>query len=237
MKKIIGISTSKSEGRIANVLRVKDSYVKSIKKAGGVPVILPILESKEDMEALVKKVDGLLLSGGIDVSPITYGENPGKKCSLFQMERDRAELCYLKTAQEEGIPTLGICRGMQLANVFFGGTLYQDLEEDFGSSVIHCPSEAGDPDFMHFIDVEEGILRRAFGKDRFVVNSQHHQGIKKLGEGLRVTARSDDGLPEAVEALGDWYFHGVQFHPERLWQSPYLQKIIDDFVEQVGVRK
>ena len=190
------------------------AYVQAIQKAGGVPFVLPITEDKENILVLLKKSDGVLLTGGGDVDPKYYGEAPHEKTEKPSVLRDEFDFFCFNSAFRLKKPIFAICRGLQLANVALGGTLYQDLPSQFESSLSHKQSE-GKFEQSHVVALTEP-LRSFIGKEKMAANSFHHQAIKKLADGLEVTARTEDGLIEAVCAKGDRYLRGYQWHPERL---------------------
>ena len=185
-------------------LQIPGSYPRAIDLAGGMPALL--CETSPEMAA--KLFDGLLLSGGADIDPSYFGEtilNDTVKCDPI---RDQYEVALVQAFVAEGKPIMGICRGEQVIAVAMGGTLYQDLPEQLG--FIHF-----DMKLRHFVTTEEGsVLRRLFG-ERFRVNSSHHQAVRTLPEGFRVTARSDEGIIEGFEHE-TLPILTTQFHPERL---------------------
>ena len=179
-------------------------YANTVAAAGGVPVIT----AEQCPEELAGYCDGLLLSGGGDVSPALYGETPRFPSVRFDEARDAFEVAMARAFFAAGKPVFGICRGSQLLNVVLGGTLYQDLPEELG--FIHF-----DRDLRHFVQTEEGSVLRVLFGERFRVNSTHHQAVRTLAPGLRATAFSPEGILEGFEhdSLPIW---GCQFHPERL---------------------
>jgi putative glutamine amidotransferase len=191
-----------------------DEYVRCVVDAGGVPLLLPHLEDA-DAGAILDVVDGVLVAGGGDVDPASYGADvDGSKET--DAAADASELALLRAARERGTPTLAICRGMQLVNVAYGGTLTQHLGDP---DTLHPVPE--EPEAVlaarHEVTIEPGSrLAAALGEGRRLVNTIHHQAIERLGDGLRVTATADDGIIEAVEPVDDWDLLAVQWHPEKL---------------------
>lgn len=198
--------------------------------AGGLPILLPLLHSDEDARALADRLDGLLLTGGTDVDPTTYGSDDGRFPG--QPERDRFELTLLARIRARRRPVLGICRGHQLLNVAFGGTLIADIPSDHGSTVLHRDPIRYDT-IRHSVTLpEHSFLRTLLDEkaDRIEVNSVHHQAIGRLGGGLLAAAWSEDGLIEAIEAPADAWTRGVQWHPEWNPQDPARDRLFCSFI-------
>jgi len=185
-------------------------YAQSIAGAGGIPVQLTRDANAND---LVSILDGLVLSGGADIDPSRYNAAPHEKLGETDPGRDVFELELLAAARAKGIPVLGICRGCQLINVAFGGTLRQhvDLSEGSGHPNWLAPGDT----LAHDIEVTPGSLIETLMDGRHAVNSLHHQTLDVIGPGLRVTAVAPDGVPEAIEAEGEAVL-AVQWHPEML---------------------
>lgn len=183
---------------------VHNVYTDAVHKAGG----LPLPTCGVDAGEMAELCDGLLLTGGVDLDPALYGEEILNDSVNIKAERDIFELALFRAFWERSKPILGICRGCQLINVALGGTLYQDLAEQKG--LVHS-----DPALRHAVYAEEGsVLRHLFGA-RFLVNSTHHQAVKDAAPGLRITARSKEGIVEAFEHKTRPVL-ATQFHPERL---------------------
>ena len=185
-------------------------YAQSIAAAGGIPVQLT---RDADARDLVSLLDGLVLSGGADIDPARYGAAPDEKLGETDPGRDEFELALLAAAREKGIPVLGICRGCQLINVAFGGTLRQhvDLTEGSGHPNWLAPGDT----IAHDVECTPGSLIATLMDGRRGVNSLHHQTLDTIGAGLRVTAVAPDGVAEAIEAEGEEVL-AVQWHPEML---------------------
>ena len=206
---VIGISCSRSESG-ASIL--KTTYTDAVAKSGGVPVIFPTVSDEAVAEALVASVDGVIFSGGEDVDPSYYGETFWNETVEVDTLRDVSDMLLAKAALAAGKPVLAICRGEQLMNVVLGGSLHQDLPTQVGDRVIHGGGA------WHRIGVEKGsVLHELFGQDSLNVNSFHHQAVNREAPGIRVTARSADGIVEAYE-YGDKLI-AVQFHPEAMVRS------------------
>ena len=198
------------------MLSLDRAYIQAITRVGGVPIILPYAEDLEPLYQMIDCVDGVLLTGGGDVAPSYYGEIPHEKTQKPCELRDKLDFACFDYAFKKKKPILAICRGMQLANVALGGTLYQDLPSQFESSLSHKQSE-GKFEPSHFVFVKEGTpLVKIARKEIMEANSFHHQAIKDLAEGFAVTCEAEDGLIEGVYWTGDQYFRGYQWHPERL---------------------
>jgi putative glutamine amidotransferase len=188
--------------------------------AGAVPVLVPLFDNDDDtLRELYERVDGILVPGGVDMDPSTYGEAPHPRLGNIDPARDRTEMLMAKWAVEDRKPYLGLCRGAQVLNVAQGGTLWQDLDALYDGAIKHdyFPNSGFDRDYLaHEVTIAPASrLRRASNVESFAVNSMHHQGLKTIGEGLRATAFAPDGLVEAVELDDDDAFVvGVQWHPE-----------------------
>ena len=212
------------------LLYLEESMAHWVGSEGAITYLLPRLgPGAPDLDDLVDDVDGLVLQGGTDVCPRTYGEEPLDPAWEGDEARDRYEIELLRRVHDAGKPVLGVCRGAQILNVAFGGTLYQDISTQVDTDLVHRDWEPYDAN-RHAIAIAEGSGLAALypGVDEAVVNSVHHQAAKELGDGLVVEARStEDGLVEALRldpdaGLGDGYVFGVQWHPEWMGDDPTL---------------
>lgn len=207
---------------------LNSAYIAAVSQAGGIPLLLPP-GSQEMADQYLKIIDGLLLTGGGDVDPRFYGEEPKEGLGRVLRERDEFELYITRRALLLGKPILAICRGMQLLNVAAGGTLYQDIVLELGSS-LHNPGGPRSA-LHHRIEIQPGTLLYKWLGGQVRVNSMHHQAVRSLGQGLRVSATSEDGLIEAVEGTGEAFVVGVQWHPEELTNFyPEQRKLFKNFV-------
>jgi putative glutamine amidotransferase len=191
---------------------VADSYVASVQRTGAIAVLLPI-----DVRApaeLVERIDALLLIGGADLDPATYGAGHDPATEATYPERDQFEIALLRVALERGLPVLGVCRGMQVINVAFGGTIEQNLVTEQGDHP-HRRSLGSFEGTEHVVTLTHGsLVAHAAGERVHVVRCHHHQAIDRLGDGLVVSGRAADGVVEAVEAGDGRWLLGVQWHPE-----------------------
>jgi putative glutamine amidotransferase len=213
----IGISGVVRSWDGADRTGVNAAYVHAVLAAGGVPVVFsPLLGTSLAARAL-DGVAGLLLTGGEDIDPAWYGESPSPLLDPPSRDRDLFELALLAVARELGLPTLGVCRGIQLINVALGGTLYQDLATERPGPVEHRPAGARDLRSHQVRLLPDSRAARALGAEAVQVNSSHHQGIKELGRGLVASGWTEDGLIEAVESrAGSPWLLAVQWHPEEM---------------------
>ncbi|MFX3625111.1 MAG: gamma-glutamyl-gamma-aminobutyrate hydrolase family protein [Ectobacillus sp.] len=212
---------------------VGNDYVEAVALAGGAPVIMPILDDEALIKQQVERVDGVILSGGQDVNPLLYGEEPSKKLGKTFPERDLYEQRLIQCAMEKKKPILAICRGMQILNAACGGTLYQDISLIDGAALIHNQRSTPSLPTHSVIFKKDTHLYKIYG-DRTNVNSFHHQAVKKVAPGFRIAALSEDGVIEAIEKDGDDFVVGVQWHPEMMAKAhPHMLSLFKLFIEQV----
>jgi putative glutamine amidotransferase len=192
------------------------SYIHALEQHGLVPVLLTPAHSPAALAALLDACCGLVLSGGEDVDPSRYGEDPSPALGEVQPLRDEMEFVALEGAVARDMPVFGICRGLQVLNVFFGGTLYQDIATDRpGELLAHQQAQPWSERSHGARVMPDSLLHHTVGEDSIFINSFHHQAVKHLAPGLRVVARADDGLVEAIEHPEHPWLLGVQWHPER----------------------
>ena len=245
MKPIIGVMPLWDDKKES--LWMLPGYLDGIAQQGGIPVIFPFSDKEDDLKQLMSTCDGFLFTGGHDVLPSLYGEEPIEE--LWESElldccekRDQMELIVLREAMREKKPILGICRGLQFINAALGGSLYQDLPLQHPSDVVHHqPAPYNVP--SHEVKLTEGsplaeCLADSFTLDlkrgRLAVNSCHHQAIKDLAPGLEPMAVSDDGLVEAFYLPGYPFLWAVQWHPEfNAYTNENSQKIFRKFVNSM----
>jgi putative glutamine amidotransferase len=190
-------------------------YPEAIERAGGIPVIVPLLRP-DAIDSLLDRVDGVCLPGGPDLQPSTYGAEPHPALGPTEPRVDALELALIRAADRRNLPILGICRGMQVLNVARGGTLHQHLPDVVGDQLQHRQADHGSVTTHHVETAPHSRLRAALGGPKLEVNSFHHQAIRKLGQDLAVTAWAPDGTIEAVEGPGARLVLGVQWHAEGL---------------------
>ena len=209
------------------------AYVHAIESAGGVPILIPMVNDLKILTALISRLDGLLLPGGIDLHPNRYGEEVHPLTEEADLELDEFEITLVSSAFQEDIPVLGVCRGMQLINVLLGGTLYQDIDEQYPDSIGHTHRNLPRTHFAHRISVDPGSRMEKFlGTQALWVNSLHHQAIKEPGKGVRITGRASDGIPELLEVTGYRFVMAAQCHPEEIYPiEPAFARLFSAFVQ------
>lgn len=221
--KMIGISGNRKFLDGFNRDYVFDHYAACIEKIGAAPVILPITTDKKVAEAYVERIDALIMTGGVDVNPFLYGEEIAPETEVPFTDRDTFDILLIEAALNKDIPILGICRGMQILNVYLGGSLYQDLRY-YGDTKIQHVQRASHHEPVHYVEiVKDSTLHTLIG-DRRKVNSVHHQAVRTLGKGLVASATSpSDGIIEAYEAADGRRILGIQWHPEMMFASGNME--------------
>lgn len=200
---------------------MRPAYLKAIRAAGGIPVILPVDLEEAGLCQILEQADGVLFTGGPDIHPFHFGEETQRFCGNVSVKRDTMELMLLKLAMEMKKPILGICRGIQLLNIGLGGDIYQDIPSQFKEEFpIAHTQPFGYEIPSHTVTIVEGTMLSGIVQESVLkVNSMHHQAVKNLAPGLVAAAYAPGGLVEAVELPGYPFFLGVQWHPEYLWEA------------------
>lgn len=223
------------------IVGISETYVKAVMAAGGIPLLIPVGLSHEDLWSMFNEIDGLLLPGGGDVDPAIYtDEQPHVSLRGLDNLRDDLELSMAKAAVEQGKPVLAICRGHQVFNVALGGTLWQDLSSQMPDTIGHDHPDGKPRNLLqHRVEIKsDSLLARYLAGDSVSVNSLHHQGIRQLAPGLLASAIAPDGLIEGVEIEDHPFAIGVQWHPEDLiWDDPAMLSLFQGFVEAAGARE
>ena len=201
-------------------------YIRAVEHAGGIPVIIPQLEDPAEAEKILEHLDGLILSGGHDVNPQLYGQQIRGCCGTLMPMRDQQDLGLARRALKKGLPTLGICRGMQIMAVAFGGTMYQDVKEDKGVEN-HFFTMLPRNYASHNICLEDGThLMQIFGEKQVRVNSCDHQAVNQVKKGAEKTDVSAQGVIDGYDFGGaNDFFIGVQLHPEMIFDSEQQKKL------------
>ncbi len=209
------------------------SYIHAVERAGGVPILIPIFDDLDELHTLLPRLDGLLLSGGIDVNPSNYGEKPHPLLTETNSQLDALELSMARWAFDKNVPTLGICRGMQVLNVALGGTLYQDLGDLFTGSLRHKNWDLPRNTLVHSVRINAGSrMEQILGTSELPANSLHHQAVHNPGRGVCVTGCAEDGVPELIEVPGHRFMLGAQCHPEEIYTDiPAWSRLFVAFVE------
>ena len=208
---VIGLTGNFQDGNCM----LAEGYYQSILKAGGTPFIIPCYDNTDALINTLEKLDGILLTGGADINPLFFGEEPVKELHGINPRRDRQELLLTRLAADRQIPILGICRGIQTMNAAFGGPLYQDIHSQMEGTRIKHSQELDRSYASHTVTIEKDtLLHNLFKADTIAVNSFHHQAVKEAAPGFRVCARATDGVIEAMESTEYKSMLGVQWHPE-----------------------
>lgn len=235
-KPIIGISSSiikDNSGLFANYERVyvNKDYIESIITNGAIPLIIPITLDIYTLETLVNTVDAIILSGGHDVFPYNYGCEPQPKLGEVFPLRDEYDMKLIELAKKRNIPILGVCRGLQILNVYEGGSLYQDLSYRDKPTLKHSQQNAP-TQVTHKIKISKNsMMESIFNEDEIFVNSFHHQAIDRLADSFVATSYASDGIIESIEHKTHKNIFAVQWHPEMLYLSePKMNKIFKKFI-------
>lgn len=227
-KPVIGITTDIKDEHFV----IEEKYAHAVIKAGGTPLLIPSVTGNPELAVeTMAAIDGLLLPGSRDMDPKFYNEEPHPKLRPMSLERTETEFSVLSRAIEVGVPVFGICGGMQLINVYYEGSLFQDIYEFLPDAL---PHEKGS---VHDIEVKQGtVLHEITGEKDFPVKSYHHQSVKEVGEGLRVNAVTSDGIIEGIESEKHSFILGVQWHPE-LDETEISDAIFERFIEISGEKR
>ena len=235
MKPVIGITTSYIGEASPMRIFLKETYSNEIRQAGGLPMLLPLDINIEDIKEYTARLDGILFSGGADLSPHLFNEEPMWELNCLLSSRDNTELGLMKAARDLRMPIFGICRGCQTINVALGGTLYQDIQRQVPGSHGHYPKDTPACEAYHSVSILDAgsYMAEVFKQSVIRTNSFHHQSVKKLAEGLRLTAQTSDGIVEAFQGVDPgWYVHAVQFHPEAMSSKyPEFHGLFVSFIE------
>ena len=209
-----------------------NAYSEAVLSCGGSPMLIPIAQSRNSLDAILHHLDGLILSGGPDINPRAYGETPLAGLGEVDEELDQMELELARRAMKGDLPILAICRGIQALNVSQGGTLYQDIANQVEHSINHVQTARKGVN-THVIRIDEGtLLHRICNRKKIWVNGRHHQAVKDVAANLVITARADDGVIEAVEDPKKTFTIGVQWHPEGTWKTDtHSKKLFRAFVK------
>jgi putative glutamine amidotransferase len=225
MKPLIGVTMNLEVQPARNLNILDQDYGRAVLQAGGIPV--PILGMEASIPDLVKRLDGLVFTGGDDIHPRFYKEKPlsDARMSISPDGRTAFEIELFKAASRAGKPILAICYGTQLVNIALGGKLYQDIALQVSDPIKHRAARAGEKVF-HFVDIFEGtLLSRIMGASRIRVRSAHHQSVKNPGRGLHLSAIAHDGVIEALEPRTKNFLVAVQWHPEKTPNDRYTKKL------------
>jgi putative glutamine amidotransferase len=233
MKPLIGISTNQSKNIHGHpTVLLMQSYIDAILQAGGVPVLIPSMIHEDGWDVLYSRLEGILFSGGGDISLEHFSGEPHPRIDDIDLQRDSVELKMIQAAAEDGKPFLGICRGCQVMNVALGGTLYTHIPDQLPNALDHSYPGNMRTVLVHEVKIEEGMrIAEVMGEPILQVNSLHHQGLKDIAPSLRVAGISPDGLVEAVELPDHPFALAVQWHPEWLTDQEPTRNLFRKFVE------
>lgn len=208
------------------------AYAQAVEQAGGMPILLSQVVAADGLGQLVHMLDGILFSGGVDVDPVHFGEEPLPALGEVAPERDRFELELVRQALDADLAVLAICRGIQVLNIAAGGTIYQDLRTQVSNTLKHS-QDAPRWHATHKVTIKGGtILARALQAREVRVNSFHHQAVSRVAPGFRLSATAPDGVIEAIESENHKYVVGVQWHPEGMWEKdPQMLKLFKSFIQ------
>ena len=225
MKPLIALTMHPVEGK----MEINNTYINAIKRAGGIPVCIPYMD-EDTIDSVLDGVQGVLLIGGYDVNPLIFGQEPHYKLGTVIYERDQSDLLMAKKAFARNMPLLGICRGEQVMNVAFGGTLYQDIDSQVENVLKHTQASMRH-ELTHTVELLPSKLQQIIGQESILTNSFHHQAVDAVAPGFLLNARAKDGVIEGIEHPEHPYCIGVQWHPEGLQNDAPSDNLFKSFIE------
>ncbi len=236
MKPLIGITTYQSKNSHGQpTVDLQRSYINAVMQAGGVPVLIPSVIAEDGLDTVYSRLDGILFSGGGDISLDYFAGDPHPRIDEVDLERDSVELKMVQAAVSDGKPFLGICRGCQVVNVALGGTLYTHIPDQLPNALDHAYPGNMRTVLVHEVKIEEGTrVAEIYGEPIIKVNSLHHQGLKDIAPALRVAGHAPDGLVEVIELPDHPFGLAVQWHPEWLTDQETTRNLFRKFVEVAG---
>jgi putative glutamine amidotransferase len=244
---LIGIATQTQDavpGQLPRCWIMSQRYVQVLASLGAVPVLIPLLPNDTDtLRQIYDRLNGVFLTGGVDVDPSKYGEPKLEKCGHTDPDRDAVEIQLMQWALADHKPVLAVCRGFQVVNVACGGSLYQDVPSQCPAMIKHdyFPPESGTPGrnyLAHEVTISPATrLGQSLGADRATVNSMHHQGIKTLAPNLTPSAWAPDGLIEGAEGSNGHFLVAVQWHHEEITDQPGQRRLFTDFLAAAAAWK
>lgn len=210
---------------------VSDAYIQAVKAAGGLPIILPLVKSKETIAEYTKLCDGFLFCGGADITPLLFGCEPEKGLGTTDISLDLFQIRLMKSVLKTDKPVLAVCRGMQILNVACGGTIFQDIDLMKQDVLNHMQTSLSRRDISHKVTfTPKSKLHRLLGEFAYT-NSFHHQAIHQVGETLTATGHTSDHVIEALEMPSHKFVVGVQWHPENMWRTDeHMMQLFQKFI-------
>ena len=200
---------------------VSDAYIQAILRSGGLPLILPMVRSSSAIESYISLCDGFLFCGGNDITPLLFGQEPRKGIGQTDIALDLYQIRLMKQAIASRKPVFGICRGMQILNVAQGGSIHQDMSFYPDDTQEHMQHSRTRQEISHKVCCKKGSLLHKITGSYLFVNSFHHQTVDTPGEGISITAKSEDGCVEAIEMPSHPFVLGVQWHPESMFRNSF----------------
>ncbi|MGM0548908.1 MAG: gamma-glutamyl-gamma-aminobutyrate hydrolase family protein [Bacillota bacterium] len=237
---VVGITSFCDCEHSKKYTKIRCSYINAVYRAGGTPIIIPPFDTQKHLQEYIDLIDALVLSGGEDLAPASYGETKVFELKNINPDRDKWEIALFKEAYKAQIPILGICRGMQLINVSLGGSLYQDIDHQLDCGFSHLPLDLEKRENREYVNHKINIIKdtqldKILSEDDLTVNSHHHQAIKEIAQSLNISAKSECGLIEAIENKKGSFLMGLQWHPEDLIDNS--RSFINLFSELIKVAK
>ncbi|MHA6252566.1 gamma-glutamyl-gamma-aminobutyrate hydrolase family protein [Oceanobacillus sp. CAU 1775] len=233
MKPIIGVTQTITNDE--RYYQVSKNNLVAIERAGGIPVVLSYLGNRQMIRQIADMIDGLYLTGGDDIDPVHFNEEPHPRLGSYFPQRDAFEMELTKVMLGKNKPILGVCKGAQILNLAAGGDMYQDIYAQIDQSLLQHSQHSPNYTASHEVNVKkESLLYRIIGNEKIRVNSFHHQANRKVGKGFIVSGKSSDGVIEAVESVLHRFALGVQWHPEMLavaGDDALSWKIYESFIE------